>query len=99
METSNDCVTHAFNTYLKRALRDSNPFIVQLLLPDGRGDSHWYYRSNQVVSTCAFNWPEPYQKYEGPVDGLPYIIRNHFLPNRFTVCKFLTECAQKSLEA
>ena len=99
MKTSSDCVTHAFNTYMRRASRDTRPTIVQLLLPDGTSDSHWYYKSDQVVSTSAFDWPEFYHEYEGPIDELSDIIREDFSPNRIAVCEFLTRCAQKSLEA
>ena len=94
-----DCVTHALNVYLRRSFRDTNPAIVQLLTPDGKGDSHWYYRSDQIVSTSAFDWPEYFPEYEGPVDELPDVVRKHFLPNRFEVNGFLIRRAQSLLEA
>ncbi|GEM_PF-3381676 len=99
MIASNDCVTHAFNAYLRRASEDTNPVIVQLLLPDRKGDAHWYYKSDQIVSTSAFDWPEYFKEYEGPVDELPDIVREYFLPNRFTINRFLTNLAKKSSEA
>ena len=99
MKETIDCVTHAVNAYLKRANLDTNPSIVQLLLPDGKNDSHWYYRSDQVVSTSAFDWPEYYNDFEGPIDSLPEIIRRHFMPGRFTVNNFLTRYAQKAFKA
>ena len=98
MNSVKDCVSHAIDAYLRRKSIDTNPTIVQLLLPNGNGDSHWYYKSDQVVSTSAFDWPEEFPEYEGPIDGLPDNIKKHFLPNRFTVCFFLMRYAQKTLE-
>ena len=98
MNTRKDCVTHAIDAYLRRAPIDTNPTIVQLLLPNGKGDCHWYYKSDQVVSTSAFDWPEEFPEYEGPSDGLPINIKKHFLPNRVAVCFFLMRYAQKTLE-
>jgi len=87
------------DAYLRRANLDTNPSIVQLLLPDGKFDSHWYYRSDQVVSTSAFDWPELHPAYEGPIAALPEIIRKHFVQERFVVNNFLTKYAHKALEA
>lgn len=91
-----DCVEHAFNAYLRRASKDTNPSIVQLLFPDGKPDSHWYYKSDQVVSTSAFEWPEFFPEYEGHVDEIPKAVRRHFLPDRFVVNDFLTQIAERS---
>jgi hypothetical protein len=98
MNTTIDCVTHAVDAYLKRANSDTNPSIVQLLLPDGKFDSHWYYRSDQVVSTSVFDWPELFPAYEGPIDALPENMQKHFVQGRFAVNNFLTKYAHKALE-
>lgn len=99
MNSTKDCVTHSIDVYLRRASIDTNPTIVQLLLPNGKGDAHWYYKSDQVISTSAFDWPEEFPEYKGSIDELPDIIKKHFLPNKFAVCSFLMIYAQKTLEA
>ena len=98
MNPTKDCVSYAIDAFLRRRSIDTNPTIVQLLLPNGKGDSHWYYKSDQVVSTSAFEWPEEFPEYEGPINCLPDDIRKHFLPNRVSVCYFLMHYAQKTLE-
>jgi hypothetical protein len=97
MRTSKDCVTHSINAYVRRASQDTNPSIAQLLLPNGKGDSHWYYKSDQVISTSAFDWPEEFPEYEGPVQELPEFMKKYFLPDRFAIHAFLTNYAKQKL--
>jgi len=93
-----DCVTYSLNTYVRRAEKDTNPCIVQLLTPEGKNDSHWYYRSDQVVSTTAFDWPDEFAEYEGPIDKIPEHIRRHFDENRYKVNEFLIKIAKAALK-
>lgn len=92
---SSDCVTHAIEAYQRRSSNDTNPQIVILLLPNGKSDSHWYYRSNQVISTSAFNWPPDFKEYEGLIDDLPEDVKEHFVAGRFMREPFLITLAKK----
>ena len=93
-----NCVDHALDAYLRRASKDTNPTIVLLLHPDGKDDAHWYYRSDQVVSTSAFEWPDRLGEYEGPIDELSERVRKHFQEGRYRKYDFLTNLARKRVE-
>ena len=93
-----DCVSHALEAYLRRSSEDTNPLIERLLLPDGTQDSHWYYRSDQVISTSAFNWPEDFPAYEGPLEGLPRPIQEQLAPGRYILEPFLMDRVNTTLK-
>lgn len=89
----------AINAYLRRAKQDTNPRIVRALFQDGTPDNHWYYRSNQVVSTSAVFLidgrltDDEFGPYEGPLNLMPDIVREHFLESRCEIDAELTKLA------
>ena len=98
MKESPNCIGHAYNAYFRRASTDTNPSIAQLLTPDGERAAHFYYKSDEVVSTSEFEWPEFFPEYEGPISGVPDDIKRHFLEGRFVIVDFFTGCVKKCLE-
>ena len=79
------CVTHAIEAYIRRHRTETNPRIAQVLTANGGPEGHWYYASDQVVSTSDFfllDNCEIFPPYEGPLEGLPAQARPYFSEER-----------------
>ncbi len=98
MEEFGSCVEHATDAYLRRKNLDVNPSIVQFLTEDGKPDSHWYYRSRNIISTSRFDWTtkDVFGPYEGPVEDIPQEFRRYFEEGRFKPFPFLVDYIKKS---
>src|SRR3989344_5028644 len=93
------CNEYAVNVYLSRANGDTGPRIVRMLLPDGIPDDHWYYKSDQVISTSEVALVDArltdsvFGPFEGTINSVPPIVMDHFLDSRCETDEIQTQLA------